>query len=559
MKSGPASNQKLLNQSLVTFRSGNTDLVAYSNTVATPLVGPKLELTKRAKPDCVSLDETITYKLTVRNDGNRATEVTLYDPLPEGTAFVKNSLLVDGAPLPGVKPGSGIPLGLIQPGTQVRIAFQLLVVCLPPGLKIVNQAHADYIFYTLDGREISGTVWSNKEKVQVLDHSFSAHLKACTEYTFVGDVVSFTVKIVNRGISKMKKTIVKLKLPPEGELIAESITIDDVCIPSEDTVDGIYVGTIHPGSTVLIHFRVKTIGVPKPPKLRVQGIVCCRINDHSYEEETNKVKIEVIAPGITLAKTADAAAATRGDTLIYELRADNQSLYAVDATVRDCLPPGTLFVWDSVKIDGEPVRGVQPSEGIHLGTLRARSSSIITFAVSIPASALSGTESVLINKGKLSYTYRLPDGRLVRESVVSNTVKTELLAPLLSLHAAVSPTVIEPRGNIRFQLELRNDGNLPADVSLAELVPSQLCLIRDSMRIDGADAYQWDGERLLLGLVPTGKIIRIRYAAKVDEGKEPDVIRGVVLARYSYQVNGKLYKEEIRSNGYKITVEDHYE
>jgi hypothetical protein len=63
MKSGPASNQKLLNQSLVTFRSGNIDLVAYSNTVATPLVGPKLELTKRAKPDCVSLDETITYKL----------------------------------------------------------------------------------------------------------------------------------------------------------------------------------------------------------------------------------------------------------------------------------------------------------------------------------------------------------------------------------------------------------------------------------------------------------------------------------------------------------------
>lgn len=559
MKSGPASNQKLLNQSLVTFRSGNTDLVAYSNTVATPLVGPKLELTKRAKPDCVSLDETITYKLTVRNDGNRATEVTLYDPLPEGTAFVKNSLLVDGAPLPGVKPGSGIPLGLIQPGTQVCVAFQLLVVCLPSGLKIVNQAHADYIFYTLDGREISGTVWSNKEKVQVLDHRFSAHLKASTEYTFVGDAVAFTLKIANRGSSKMKKTVVKLKLPSEGELIAESITIDDVCIPSEDTEDGIYVGTIQPGNTVCIHFRIKITGAPKPPKLRVKGIVCCRINEHYYEEETNKVKLEVISPEITLDKRVSAAVATRGDTLIYELKACNQSRYAVDATLRDCLPPGALFVWDSVKIDREPVRGVQPSEGIHLGTLRAGASAVITFAATIPASAMTDTDTHLINRGKLSYTFRLPDGRTVRESVVSNPVKTELLAPIVIMQGAVSPTETEPRGTIRFQLTLRNDGNLPADIELADLVPHQLRLISDSVSIDGADARHWDGERLSLGLVSAGQMVRIRYAAKVDSGKEPHVIRGHVLARYSFEVNGKQYNEEITSNGYRITIEDDYE
>ncbi|MFD0588324.1 hypothetical protein ACFQZE_09950 [Paenibacillus sp. GCM10027627] len=560
MTSGSQPSHKLLNQSTVSFRSGNTEHVAYSNTVATPLVGPKFELSKRAEPDCAALDDIITYRLKLSNSGNRGAEVVLYDALPEGTVFVANSLLIDGVPLPGVKPGSGIPLGVIEPKTTVRIVFQVLISFLPPELKLVNQARAEYVFYTIDERRFTGTVLSNSVKIKVEGARFSAHLKASADYTYVCDTVSFMLVVANRGNNRMNNTLLSLLLPPEAELVRGSVVVDDVCMPSLDHGEEIAVGHIDPGRTVQVAFRIKTASAPINPFLIIQALVRCDIKGIKYEEATNKVKLKVICPEVVVHKTASAGSVTRGDTLRYELRVRNDSGFAIDAVLRDCLPEGALFVWDSVKIDGKREKGFQPSEGIPLGTIRAFTAVAVAFDVTVPSAAIDGSDGVWTNKAKLGYTYPLPDGRKVLEEVWSNPVDTALVAPIIRLTIKPLSPYAEAGSRIAFEAELSNAGNLAADVVLSRLIPPETEVVPGSIRIVGRGDAEWLPSGLLpLGTVEPRERIRIRYEVLLNEVVESSIVRGHAIARYTYELNGKPYGDVVRSNGYQVEVEEHNE
>ena len=48
------------------------------------------------KQDYVIEGETITYTITVRNDGGLATDVKIQDTIPEGTSFVEGSIKING-------------------------------------------------------------------------------------------------------------------------------------------------------------------------------------------------------------------------------------------------------------------------------------------------------------------------------------------------------------------------------------------------------------------------------------------------------------------------------
>lgn len=133
MTPGSFPQPVVTNQSMVLFSSAaGIDAITYSNTVHTPVLSPVLSLFKSADKTSVSLGETLVYSLVAKNSGNVAALATIRDILLEGVSFIANSVLRDGVPLPGVSPSSGIPLGIISPQAQVRIAFQVIVVSLPP-------------------------------------------------------------------------------------------------------------------------------------------------------------------------------------------------------------------------------------------------------------------------------------------------------------------------------------------------------------------------------------------------------------------------------------------
>ena len=124
--SGPLSHW-LQNQSLVRFSSGTTELeqVAYSNTVVTPWVGPRLAVRKEANVTVAALGQSITYQIEITNSGNRTAIVYVVDPLSEDTSLLPNSVLRDGIPLPGASPQLGLPPAEVTPGLHCVTTFKL--------------------------------------------------------------------------------------------------------------------------------------------------------------------------------------------------------------------------------------------------------------------------------------------------------------------------------------------------------------------------------------------------------------------------------------------------
>ncbi|WP_176549080.1 DUF11 domain-containing protein, partial [Bacillus pseudomycoides] len=99
-----------------------------SNTVNTAVVDASLSVIKSTDSLVQSTDGTITYTVVVQNNGNTtANTVTLTDLVPEGTAFIQNSVTINNISLPGADPNVGIPLNSIAPSEIVTVTFQVIV------------------------------------------------------------------------------------------------------------------------------------------------------------------------------------------------------------------------------------------------------------------------------------------------------------------------------------------------------------------------------------------------------------------------------------------------
>jgi len=558
MTSGSRPYPVVSNQSMVHFSSAaGVDSIAYSNIVDTPVVGPVLSVIKSADKNRASLGETIVYTIIANNTGNTAAELTVYDTLPEGVSFILNSVLRNGILLPGVNPVSGIPAGTLTPESQVTISFHVIVVSLPPDLTLLNKALCKYSFVTSEGRIIRDELYSNTVTISLIAFQIYACLAANTSTTFVGDVVTYTLIIRNEGIQSLQDVIAVIPVPEGAVFITGSVIVAGVYDPEVDPNQGIQLGTLRPGSTIEISFRVSIIEVPPTTTLINKATVSYVIDRTQYNTESNPVVVEVLQPEVTISKKVDLNRAAPGDQLCYELTVSNTGNVAVDAILIDVIPLGTLFVWDSLLVNGVVMKGVLPDSGIPLSTLSPGTVTVVQFKVTI-ATAINIYEiSEIQNQGSLQYTFLLPDGRTVRQLARSNLVITYIFTPIISLEICVVPTCIELGGRVKFKLLLSNTGNWPAEVSLIQLYPEGSTLDSNTITIDGIPSPQnpFNGT-IPLNTVNAGMTVCITYFITVNEYLLNQFLKGYSSAIYQFILEERTYVGKVQSNSYTITVEE---
>lgn len=89
-------------------------------------------------------------------------------------------------------------------------------------------------------------------------------------------------------------------------------------------------------------------------------------------------------PDLSVVKTTDKTTAVRGDILTYtSVVTDSGSLPLENLIFSDEIPAGTAFVPDSVRIDGLPQPGADPSSGFPLPNLLPNQSVIVVFQVQV--------------------------------------------------------------------------------------------------------------------------------------------------------------------------------
>ena len=109
----------------------------------------RLAVAKSADKPISYLGDTITYQISVKNNGNvSADNVVLTDLLPAGVSYLPGSLVVS-VPASGT-PTSGLTLtSPIAPGQTITLSFQAKVDAMPNPNPIANQMTAAYA-YTVD-------------------------------------------------------------------------------------------------------------------------------------------------------------------------------------------------------------------------------------------------------------------------------------------------------------------------------------------------------------------------------------------------------------------------
>lgn len=546
------------NQSLVMFSSAaGADAITYSNTVNTQVLSPVLSLFKSADKTSVSLGETLVYSLVAKNSGNVAALTTITDILPLGVSFIANSVLRDGVPLPGVSPSSGIPLGTIAPLSQVSIAFQVIVISLPPSLELHNEAKGMYSFTTPEGRLVQGELHSNPVRISLLSYQLSTLLTASTPTTFTGDAVMYTLLLRNEGTRPLSDITATLPVPDGALFVPGSVIAGGVYDPDGNPAEGIRLGTLSTGSAAEISFRARITAVPPDFLLSARAYISFHADEGTETTESNTVTITVVEPGITANLKVDLYSAAPGDNLHYEFTVRNSGNLAVDAVLVDAVPAGTLFIWDSVKVNGIALKGVRPGEGIPLGTIKAGSASNVEFLVSIPAATDIRQNPAVQNQGTLQYTFILPDGRNIRQISRSNTVTTLIYSPIISIEMMGEPPIVEPGGAAEFKISVNNSGNYPAEVSVIRIVPQGSRIDPDIVTISSLTVPESSYSGTVpLGMLQPGQTAHLTYWITINTDYMGRALQGFSTALYLFTIDGRRYSGETRSNNYRLIIEE---
>lgn len=289
-------------------------------------------------------------------------------------------------------------------------------------------------------------ILSNPVAVSLLSYQLSTLLAASTPTTFTGDVVTYMLQLRNEGARLLNDIIVFIPVPDGAIFVPGSVVAGGIYYPDADPAEGIRLGGLSTDTAAEISFRVRITSVPENFLLTTQARTTYQGDEATDTTESNTLEISIIQAGVTVSLKVDRYSAAPGDNLHYKFTVQNSGNLAVNAALVDAIPPGTLFIWDSVMVDGVPMKGIRPGEFIPLGTIRAGSVVLVEFLVSIPAATDIKQTPAVQNQGNLQYTFTLPDGRNVRLVARSNAVTTLILSPVISIEMNGEPPIVEPGG-----------------------------------------------------------------------------------------------------------------
>jgi len=555
--SGPLSHW-LQNQSLVRFSSGTTELeqVAYSNTVITPWVGPRLEVKKQCNVAVATLGQSLTYLIEIVNTGNCTAIVHVVDSLSPETSLLPNSVLRDGIPLPGASPERGLPPAEIVPGATLRYHFQVVVMRIPAGFKLLNQAQVNYEFGTSEGRTVRGVEKSNTVEVSMVSSRLEVSLQAERGQTFSGDIVMYTIIVSNPGFIIATGAQVTIALPQGVVFIPASVIVNEMFAPQVTPDTGIELGEIEPGSSVRIQYRVQVVGGSDTNGISSVAVLTYISAGQQETVYSNQVILEVIQPQISVVKSVLPVTATWGDAVQYNITVSNASNYAVDGTLLDVLPTGMTFVEGSLGWNGVKRPGTNLAKGLNLGTLTSRSVLNIQFEAKLAERGeLIPDQYRYVNHASLMYTFRLPDSRSVQRMIRSNEAVVELKTPIIQAYVQVAPTLVEQGGTVTFEVRVVNTGNLPARVQLGGILPEGAKWIGQAAGQIQWSIPEYSTPRVLhVGEIEPGSERNISYVAQLSS-EQTGTLQGALTVMYTYEWNGRKRAGESRSNEYSIIVE----
>ncbi|OTY29659.1 MULTISPECIES: DUF7507 domain-containing protein [Bacillus cereus group] len=519
-----------------------------SNTVNTAVVDASLSVIKNTDSLVQSTDGTITYTVVVQNNGNTtatANTVTLTDLVPEGTAFIPNSVTINGVSAPGADPNVGISLNAIAPSEIVTVTFQVIVQSIPSVNPISNIARIDYTFIADPTAPIiSRTITSNPAFTQISDANVLSLKAVNAQQATTGDILTYTITLENTGNIPATNLIFSDTIPEGTTFVENSFTLNGTAILGANPNAGVTLPNLVANATHLISFQILINDSFSQQSITNQSNTTYTIQPDPgqppiTETSTSNIVItNFVQAQLTVTKTSNPITVDIGGTILYISEVKNiGNVDAINIIFTDSIPAGTTFVSDSVTINGVLQPGVNPENGIPLGTIPANSSKTILFQVQTNNPP---TETEIVNQSSGNYQYvSIPTAPPVNRSANSNIVTTSLQnANIISVKSA-DVTFVSIGQIITYTNTLQNIGTIPANNTVfIDNIPEGTIFIEDSLSINNVIQPGANPENgVTLSTIQPNETVTISFQVQLTNIPSGNTVINISDTSYEYQID----------------------
>ena len=283
---------------------GPTQFASIASTANLTAKKSNLEIHKTVDKESVKIGDTLTYTISVKNNGDKVAKAIIYDNVPEGTVLLNKDNNEDE----NTKKLTWRVT--VEPGKTENVEFTVRVKAEKGTIKnsaIVNGK-------TTEETETGIINITGKKEVN-------------TSEAKVGDTLTYTITLTNSGNATGTVTVTD-EIPAGTTLVEKSITNNGV--ESNGTITWTDV-EVKAGDTVEVSFKV-TINNDTKTSVRNTAV----IDDNKPTEE-----VETKVANITGVKSVDKSTAKVGDTLTYTIKLTNSGNGDGKVTVTDEIPTGT--------------------------------------------------------------------------------------------------------------------------------------------------------------------------------------------------------------------------
>jgi len=445
---------------------------------------PVITATKTATEEDAIVGDTITYSVLVQNTSvSNATDVVVFDNIPGGSAFVADSVTIDGVSQPGADPITGIFVGSLPAGASVVVTFQAQVTSLPTPPRLFDQAKVGYTAPTvLGGPIISNEAPSNAITIPVFQPDLAIVKSADTANALVGSTVTYTLVVTNIGNIDAITTVTD-PIPDSSNFVPGSVTVNGVVQPADNPASGIPVGNIPIGSSTTITFQVVVIGLPRGFDLNNQGTAdyTSQLPDGRILTDaslSNVVTVTVSTPMVSVTKTASAIDAVVGDTLTYSVVITNTDSTPINNVVfADTIPSGSAFIPGSVTVDGVVQPTADPVTGVSVGTIGPGVAVTVTFSTTV---VFVPDPPELADQAQVTFTSGTFEGASFSEPLI-----IPVYQPVITTTKSSDPTFATVGQTITYQLNVTNTGNIAATLTLTDVIPPDAAFVPGTVIANG--------------------------------------------------------------------------
>lgn len=232
-----------------------------TTSVVTTINYARIAGDKRVNKAYANIGDTLAYTIVLTNTGvTTATNYVFIDTIPTGTSLVPNTFNQDNIPITGTPNPPGVTLpNSIGIGQTSTVSFVVLITTLPSTNPIPNTASGTFSYIgnptiPTNKSDISNT---NTVTTQVNNASLGGIVKSVDKrYADCGETLVYTIQIPNSGNVTATNVFFKDTIPSGTTFVPNSVKIDGATQSGVNPQTGVTIGTVAPGATVAVEFRV---------------------------------------------------------------------------------------------------------------------------------------------------------------------------------------------------------------------------------------------------------------------------------------------------------------